>query len=180
MKPRIVVFTIILIILILAGLGYFYFTRDSLTPEKGGEVTKKEEPRIPPAGWKEFKNEHYSFSIFYPEEMKVKEKDEGGESRTFSFENTESAVGFQIFVVPYGQTEITQERFLRDVPSGVRENTVDFEIDGVRAVAFNSKNNIFGDTSEVWVIHNHHLFEFTTLRPLSSLLEEVVKSLDFI
>lgn len=132
-----------------------------------------------PDGWSEYRSERYGFSLFYPLEMTAGEFDEGGGASTLTFEDKDDARGFQIFAVPYSGTHVTEERFLRDVPSGVRKDPVDFYIGGTLATAFYSTHPLLGDMVEVWFIHEGYLFELTTLQPLENLLAEVIQTLRF-
>ena len=144
------------------------------------KVAVKEPERRPPDGSREYRNERYSFSLFYPEETTVKEFDEGRGALTIVFENVEKAWGFQIFIVPYKESQVSEERFLTDVPSGVRENFSDFYIDGTVAASFYSKNIGLGDTWEVWFIRGGFLYEVTTLKNLDAWLGGIMKSWKFI
>ena len=144
------------------------------------KVAAEEPERRPPDGSREYRNEHYGFSLFYPEGTAVKEFDEGGGASTIVFENAEKAQGFQIFMVPYGESQVSEERFLTDVPSGVRQNPRDFYIDGAVAASFYSKNIGLGDTWEIWFIHTGFLYEVTTLKNLDAWLGDIMKSWKFI
>src|SRR3990167_8204177 len=75
--------------------------------------------RVPTAGLSEYYSARYRFSLFYPEKLEVKEYDEGGGASTITFQNVAAAQGFQIFVVPYHDPQVSEERFHTDVPSGV-------------------------------------------------------------
>ena len=155
-------------------IGGYYF----LAPDTSVSVT--ESKRQPPDGWREYRNERYIFSVLYPEKMLTEEFNEGTGARTFIFENREEDLGFQIFVTPYGEEKISDERFLLDVPLGIRENPSSFYIDGALATSFYSKSMELGDTWEVWFIHKGFLYELTTLKPMESLLDEILETWLFI
>lgn len=127
-----------------------------------------------------YQNEKYGFSLFYPKSMSVSEYDEGGDANTFVFQNAESMLGFQIFVIPYNKEQIGEERFEADIPTGVRKDTHSITIDGVPGVSFHVSNTTLGETSEVWLVHGGYLYEVLTLRSTESLLEEVIKSWKFL
>jgi hypothetical protein len=61
-------------------------------------------------------------------------------------------VGFQIFVAPIDSNQITQERFLRNEASGVRNGPVHTTLAGVPALAFHGFDAAMGQTYEVWFI----------------------------
>lgn len=128
----------------------------------------------------EYKSQLYNFSLFYPEEMKIKEFNEGAGARTITFEDEETMRGFQIFVVPYAGETISEERFRQDVPSLVRESLTNLKIDKVPGMSFYSQNLSLGETWEVWFIKDGFLYEVTTLRSEQKWLEETMKTWRFI
>jgi len=132
-----------------------------------------------PEGWSEYVNESFGFSLFYPEELSAQEYDEGGGAGTLIFQNIESVQGLQIFIVPYDGETITDERFLRDVPSGERENVQRTTIGGIEAVVFDSRNALLGETKEVWFIHGGYLYEITTLRNTGEWLSDILNTWEF-
>jgi len=138
--------------------------------------------RTPPAGQKEYYNETYRISLFYPDTLAVKEYDENGGAMTITFQNsdTQNAEGFQIFVLPYGESQITEERFRTDEPSGIRKDPTNVSIDGVPAVSFYSTNIGLGETAEIWFIQGGHLFEVTTVKPLAPWLSSIMGTWQFL
>lgn len=139
----------------------------------------KTPPRTPPEGFREYRSERYGFALFYPEEMGVTEQDEGQGAMTITFEDASARHGFQIFVVPYNKSSISDARFMQDVPSGVRENLTEMQVYGVTATAFNSVDSFVGETREIWFIANTHLYEMTTTRDAAADLDEIVRTLKF-
>lgn len=135
--------------------------------------------RTAPAGWAVYMSEDYDFSLFYPEALHVTEYKEGDYARTIAFEDAESGLGFQIFIVPYYEEMITDERFRMDTPSGVRENIRDGVVGGTKATFFHSRHQLLGETSEAWFITEPYLYEVTTLRPLEEWLYAILKTWHF-
>ena len=135
--------------------------------------------RTPPSGTKEYKSAAYHFSLFYPQELAVEERQEGGGATTITFQNVEKAEGFQIFIVPYAEAQVSAERFKRDVPSGVRESLTNIAVDGATAAAFYSANVALGATREVWFVHGGFLYEVTTLKPLDTWLDSIIQTWKF-
>ena len=135
----------------------------------------------------EYKNTTRQFSILYPEDLSFKEYDEGGGTYTIVFEEKTDSTsspqaadkGFQIFFTPYSEPQVSPERFLLDVPSGVRKDVLNLEVDGVLGTSFSSTNASLGETWEVWFIHEGFLYEVTTLKPLEPLLNEVIQTWKF-
>ena len=110
----------------------------------------------------------------------MEERQEGGGATTITFQNVEKAEGFQLFIVPYAEAQVSAERFKRDVPSGVRNNLTNITVDGATAAAFYSTNTELGATREVWVVRGGFLYEVTTLKPLDTWLGEIIQTWKFI
>lgn len=131
--------------------------------------------RQPPDGWREYVSTPYKFSLFYPADMKVSEYDEGSGAFTVTFENVSDVQGFQIFIVPYTQEQVSEARFRRDEPSGVRNDPTAITVDGAVGAAFYSKDAALGDTREIWFIKNGFLYEATTLKSEAPLLDTIMQ-----
>ncbi len=148
------------------------------------DTTPREKPKecgqMAGADCQEYRSERYRFSLFHPNQQKVKEYDEGSGARTIVFENTDGARGFQIFIVPYNLPQVTPERFKKDVPSGVRTDELAITVDGVLGDAFYSKDMFLGDTREVWFIHNGYLYEVTAPKSQDNMLGAIMLSWKFI
>ncbi len=135
--------------------------------------------RVPPAGFREYRSEYDGISFFYPEDLKVSRK-EGGWSPTIIFENTDKAQGFQVYITAHEEEQITEERFKRDIPSGIRKDLVDVTVAGAYGAAFYSEDENLGETYEVWFIHNGYLYEITTLKSLDTWLQSILNTWQFI
>ena len=190
--------SIIVVALLLAAGGWWWFRPSAKVPmvdnvlatpgfgapASAGTSAIAAEPlgahREPPAGLSEYYSARYRFSLFYPEKLEVKEYDEGGGASTITFQNVAAAQGFQIFVVPYREPQVTEERFHTDVPSGVRKSVQNITIDGAAGASFYSTNLALGDTAEMWFIHGGYLFEVTTPKPLAGGLADIMQTWEFI
>jgi len=120
----------------------------------------------------EYRNDKYHFSVFYSDQKEEHEFDEGGGASTITFENFNNGHGWQLFVVPYGEPQVTPARFKEDDPSGVRTDVQNVTVDGATGAAFYSYDARLGDTYEVWFIHGNYLYELTTLKPLAPQMQE--------
>lgn len=151
----------------------------SATPGLAEAIASPDEP---PEGYVEYRNERYGFYYYHSPEAAIKEYDEGGGAMTVVQENAARMRGLQIFIVPYEGEVITEERFNRDVPSGVRYNIEDTAIARrqVPAVTFNSYDQFLGDTREVWFIHNGFLFEVTTFKGFGDWFSDIMQTWRFI
>ena len=156
------------------------FTSD-VSPATGPETSSAGAPaRTLPAGMKEYRSSAYHFSLFYPRELSVTEYAEGSGATTVTFQNVEKAQGFQIFIVPYRESQVSAKRFRQDVPSGVRKSLTSVTVDGSAGAAFLSENAALGATKEVWFTHGGFLYEITTLAPLDAWLAPVIQTWKFI
>ena len=136
--------------------------------------------REPGEGMSEYRNAHYGLSFLYPGDLAVGTFDEGDGAATITFQNPRRAEGFQIFITPYGEPRITDERFKQDVPSGVRKSSTPVTVDGSTGAAFLSENVALGATKEVWFTHGGFLYEITTLAPLGAHLDAVIRTWKFV
>ena len=185
---RYIIVVVCCLLFLVAGIALFSYREASIPSDivndAGDIATNAQIPapnsREAPHGWREYHSEQYRFSLFYPEAMSVDEFDEGDGVATITFENTSGAVGFQIFIVPYSKSLISEERFRQDVPSGVRRNAKSAIIDGVEAVTFTSVDLFLGETREVWFIYRGHLYEITTLAGVGNWFTTVIQSWRFI
>lgn len=173
----------LLIVLAIAFVEFFYFSRQ----KEAETITQiyvpnapniRIEDRIPPKGKKEYQSRKYRFSLFFPEELSMTQWSEPGEGQTTLFENKDKSKSFQIFVFPYNDTQVSEERFKMDVPSGVMENPLDILVDGVLAKTFSHKNDL-GEMLEVWIIKNGFLYEIATFKSQESMLIEIMSSWKF-
>lgn len=129
---------------------------------------------------REYRSEAYHFSLLYPQELAASEHPEGGNAITITFQNVEKAEGFQIFIVPYGEPQVSEERFRQDEPSGVRTSLTTITVDGATGAAFYSANPALGDTREVWFVRGGFLYELTTLKPLDNWLGGIIQTWEFL
>lgn len=129
-----------------------------------------------------YENKKFGFSFYYLPQLRPNEYEEGNDTLTLVVENQEMNSGFQIFVVPYKNKKITEERFTKDVTSGVRYNIKSITITSknIPAVTFNSYDKLLGNTREIWFIYNNSLYEITAPDRLDDLLAQVILSWQFI
>jgi hypothetical protein len=128
---------------------------------------------------REYQSTAYHFSLLYPNYLKVSTFDEGGGATTITFQNPEKGQGFQIFIVPYGESQVSEQRFKYDEPSGVRNNLKNIVVDGASGDAFYSTDATIGETREVWVVHGGFLYEITTHKLLDAWLGGILQTWRF-
>jgi hypothetical protein len=134
----------------------------------------------PPVGYLPYSNPQYHFSVYYPPNLQVHTYDEERGGFTAAFQNPTTNVGFEVYVTPYSATQITEQEFKLDEPSGVGSQPTTVTIDGVPATAFYGSNSIMGDTREIWFIHGGFLYEVTTYKELDSWLTPIMQTWTFI
>ena len=127
----------------------------------------------------EYRNEKFHFTLLYPPDIPLEQQIFEEDSLTVVFQAQDGAHGFQIFVTPYAGQEITRERFLQDIPSGVMINATNITIDGVPATRFFSES-LIGETVEIWFIKNGLLYEIVSYKELEPWLWDIVQSWKFI
>lgn len=127
-----------------------------------------------------YENKTFHFSLVYPQELLVEEDTEMWGALTVTFQDPATNDGFEIYVTPYAQTRVTQERFTQDEPSGTLVQPTDVIIDNVRATMFFGSNSYMGDTREVWFIKDGFLYEVATYKELDSWLSQIMQTWKFI
>lgn len=133
-----------------------------------------------PAAYLKYTNERFGFSFYHTPEGRVTVYEEGDGAATVVLEDFDRVRGMQVFIVPYAESTISDERFYKDVPSGVRENIEEVTLDGVRAVTFTSKDMLLGETREIWAIHNGYLYEITTFAGVAQWFTPIIQSWEFL
>ncbi len=137
-------------------------------------------PSMLPSDTREYRNTHYGFALVYPKNLKLKEFDEGSGVRTITFEDPDTAYGFQIFIKPYGQQQVNSQVFKTDESSGVKDEPKPIVIAGAQGTEFFGHNDQMDDTREIWFIHGGYLFEVYTYKPLDIWLEAIMKTWKFL
>lgn len=187
---------------IIVGFGVWYFLQDTsggvaptttlvpieeTNPAINDPYTVYTPPPAPPQALSEsdtptymYKNEAYRFTLRYPQELEAREYKEAEGALSVVFENKTRTTGFQVYVTPYAEAQVTEERFRLDQPSGVWEEPVDVLVDGVRGTLFTGRNSVMGDTREVWFIRGGFLYEVATYKRLDSWLGEIMQTWKFI
>jgi hypothetical protein len=181
---------IIIFFAAIAGGGYYLLSSSSAvsgTPSPKADATSMPPASLAPAsftrevppGFKEFQSQPLHFSILYPENLSFKRTEGKGNTTTLVFEDVAKAQGFQIFITPYNEPQVSEAQFKKDLPSGVRKNLTSAIIDSTTAATFNSVDKNLGDTYEVWFLSHGWLYEITTLKPLTPWLQDILKTWKF-
>lgn len=149
-----------------AGLHAAPLSAEAPAGSPAGPSIGPELPRqAPPEGFEEYRSERHGFSFYYEAGARVREFDEGRGAMSLTVEDEKRGHALQIYILPYGEATISEERFRSDLPSGIRTDEEMIEIYGVPAVAFKSEVSLLGPTREVWLLRDGYLYEIST--PLS-------------
>lgn len=178
---------LLLALVVFVVIFYFSFRPSALTPSVPSSLsTPNEETQTQktlssvPAGWREYRSPAYRFALHHPPELTVTEHDESGGAITITFIDTTGGREFQIFILPYAESEITKERIKLDIPSGVVKDETTVVIDGARGKAFYSQDPVLGETREVWFVREGALYEVTTHKPLAPWLDQILSTWRFL
>lgn len=187
MKFRLILILGLVLLALLGAVFYFFKIPASVTQDNSSVASPSASSandtrfaREAPAGFGEYHNIRYHFSLFYPENLSVKEFSGSGSTITVTFQNPADAKGFQIYSFPYNKPQISQERFKKDIPSGVQTELKSITLAGATGAAFYSKDAELGDTYEVWLIKGGILYEVTTLKSLDTWLQNILQTWEFI
>jgi hypothetical protein len=158
---------------------------DTVSLQELSIIENEPEPTVPETklvveGWRGYQNKSFRFGLLYPQELNVREYKEAGGAMSATFENPKTGKGFQIYVTPYADTEITKERLQLDLPSGVVLEPTYIVVDEVSATMFFSTNSIMGETREVWFIKNGFLYEIVTYKQLDNWLGTIMQTWKFL
>ncbi len=127
-----------------------------------------------------YQNAAFHFGLLFPDNLQAIEYKEQDRAVTVTFQDTKTDQGFEVYVTPYADQQITAQRFKLDEPSGVMQSPTDIIVDGTRATMFFGSNSIMGDTREVWFIHGGYLYEVTTYKEFDSWLAGIMQTWKFI
>lgn len=133
-----------------------------------------------PEGYKRYTNNTLRISFAYESDASLKVFDEGNSAVTITVENEPQGHALQIYAIPYNKKQIEEDRFLLDLPSGVRKNEEAIMLDGVPAVAFMSEVALLGPTREVWLLHGGRLYEISVPLAMEEWLLKILPTFKFL
>jgi hypothetical protein len=127
-----------------------------------------------------YENKERGFTLEYPKALAVREFEEEGGGQTVVFQKPGEEIGFQIFIVPYAGTTITEERLKKDLKGASVTDYTNIVIGGnINAAMFWSESPIIGKSREVWFIRSGYLYEVTTYASQDSSLAGILSTLAF-
>lgn len=166
-----------LLVTVVAVLYYFFYLSPKTTLE---DTTTTAVVETIEQSSQYYENKPFGFSLTAPSYLVIEEFPEGGGAVTVTFTDPVTKQGFQIFVLPYGESYVTDERFKLDIPSGVIENMHSATVDGANGSVFYSETEVVGETFEVWFIENGLLYEVSAAKELESWLSAIMNTWEFV
>lgn len=127
-------------------------------------------------------NDTYGFSFAYPEDYTLSAIPDADDTFVILVQNPNGREGFQVYAAPYDEPwPITPERIHRDLP-GLRIEDSQYVVIGdgaLDALIFFGESEEFGETREVWFIHEEVLYQVTTHADLDQFIGPVMESWRF-
>lgn len=152
-----------------------------------GELVESEGIQTLESNKQLFAHPHYGFSLIVSDDLAIARYSEGQATETILIEPKDgnedlSQPRFQMFVTPYLENIITEDRIKKDISSGVVQEPTEIKIGANRnipALMFKSSDPVLGDTREVWFLQNGYLFEVTTSLQHDAWLAHILDTLQF-
>ena len=185
----------VLFIGLVGAAGYFYFSRQDklIGIEQKLPVSVISVANIFGEGYLKFTHPERGFSVEYPQDLEVLKFDEGDGAETILFSRKENEHfpllgkrGFQIFIMPFEELELTKDKILKDLPEAIIEELQEVVLGvntaggDIKALIFWSQSPVIDKTREVWFVHNSYLYEVTTYEHFDSELAKILSTWQFL
>ncbi|MHB1162906.1 MAG: hypothetical protein ACYCZZ_00020 [Minisyncoccota bacterium] len=126
----------------------------------------------------EYRNTTYGFSFKYPKGLSLGEyTPQENPVTTILVQNISQHIGFQIYITPWTNpdTIITAASIKHDLPGIVVRDAQVAQIGASSpGVAFLTKDPTFGESRQVWVVYEKHLYQISTYSSQDALLQKVL------
>ncbi|OGD25762.1 hypothetical protein A2819_02315 [Candidatus Azambacteria bacterium RIFCSPHIGHO2_01_FULL_40_24] len=194
---RIKIFAAIIVVILAGGVVYYFAKNQNLALRTWNlefwQSSNNQAPSsdIPssnnqaPSSNNQYKNDQFGFSFGYPEGFNISDFDDGG-GKIILVKNVGSSVsnnsdnGFQIFIAAFDEPgPITKERILKDIPDMVISNEKEILVGGERALSFTSKDELGGETREIWIARGGYLYQITGYKNFEKELLEIMGTWKF-
>src|SRR3989344_1186592 len=162
---RIKIFAAIIVVILAGGVVYYFAKNQNLALRTWNlefwQSSNNQAPSsdIPssnnqaPSSNNQYKNDQFGFSFGYPEGFNISAFDEPG--------------------------PITKERILKDIPDMVISNEKEILVGGERALSFTSKDELGGETREIWIARGGYLYQITGYKNFEKELLEIMGTWKF-
>lgn len=183
-----------LLIAILAAAGFFvYFFRSShSTPSplssENQQTSKETKQALSDAQNQMAKAEEQSvythpdpyFSFNYPKTMNASSFEEA-EGETVLLQSSPSGaggvgtLGMQIFISPFEEDiTLTAERIKKDIPGIKMSGEKPVSVGNITAASFMGQDESLGQTYEVWLVYNKHLYQILSYASQKDLVNKIL------
>ena len=194
---RIKIFAAIIVVILAGGVVYYFAKNQNLAlrtlklefwQSSNNQAPSSDIPSSnnqAPSSNNQYKNDQFGFSFGYPEGFNISDFDDGG-GKIILVKNVGSSVsnnsdnGFQIFIAAFDEPgPITKERILKDIPDMVISNEKEILVGGERALSFTSKDELGGETREIWIARGGYLYQITGYKNFEKELLEIMGTWKF-
>ncbi len=127
-----------------------------------------------------YTNKTYDFTVKYPQSFRVGEVPDG-KNLSLVFQNPDKQQGVQVYIRPLEENlDLTASKLKNDVPDMKARNiTATTVADEENALSFDAESEAFGESAEIWFVHEKTLYQASTYRGQEELLEKVVETWRF-
>jgi hypothetical protein len=187
---------IAIVVLLLAGVGVFLFSRDNggvaafpfisdrlaaFFRGAGGENAPPEDEEALEAPADSYRDEVRGFSFRAPGFLMQRIGEEAGE--VLLVRKSEGDFSFQIFMTEFGEDEpLTASRIKRDLQDLVVEDALSVligEKKDIPALRFKSRDPAAGETLEVWFTHGGDLYAVTAPAGSDTVIGPILETIAF-
>ncbi|MEK7616110.1 MAG: hypothetical protein AAB420_02810 [Patescibacteria group bacterium] len=153
-------FTIILLLIIAAIIGFAIFRTPSESPVRNDSRSDSG------------REGDSDFTVTYPAGYKVSSAASG----VTTVENEEGR-GFQIAVTAFDEPgPITEERIRQDLPDAEINEPAWYELDGEKTFVFYGFDEDLGETFEVWTVHGGKLYQIMGTKTDEEVITKTLKT----
>ncbi len=172
----------------IAALGYFLVIRDAKPKNPSflidvlrgsNEQLSVTSDQLPESLDQEYRHETYRFSFSYPGKLRLNNfADQGGEM--ILVQEPGSEIGFQVFILPFDEPEISIARIKRDLPNMKIESDQKVTLaDGTSAITFLANEPGANQTREIWFVHGGNLYQISAFAKYDSWLASIMQTWSF-
>ena len=145
-------------------------------PQEGGVDTDRAADSDKNSVPSRYHSLEHNFLLDVPKGFHFTEMSDNGAVILFEGSAGES---FQIFIIPFDELgPLTPERIKRDLPQKGIQNPRAGTLDGVKALAFSSREGM-EEVFEIWFVHAGNLFQITTKADFADTLQKILQTWKF-
>ena len=116
----------------------------------------------------------HNFSFQYPKTMNAASFEEG-EGETVLLQGQGGALGMQIYISDFDEDiTLTAERIKKDLPGTIMNQPKSVSVGNITGTAFLSTDESLGQTYEVWLVYNKHLYQILSYASQKDLVDKIL------